>query len=46
MCNIVVEIKEIFVIFTDIKTGDGRLKKIQKQTMQKVDDKKVEFKQY
>jgi hypothetical protein len=46
MCIIVVETKEIFVIFTDIKTGDARLKKTQKQIRQVGVEKKVEFKQY
>jgi predicted Holliday junction resolvase-like endonuclease len=34
------------IIFTDIKTGDARLKKSQKQIRQVVDEKKVEFKTY
>ena len=34
------------IIFTDIKTGDARLKKSQKQIRKVVDDKKVELKRY
>jgi predicted Holliday junction resolvase-like endonuclease len=34
------------IIFTDIKTGDARLKKSQKQIRHVVDEKKVEFRTY
>ena len=34
------------IIFTDIKTGDARLKKSQKQIRQVVEEKKVEFRTY
>ena len=34
------------IIFTDIKTGDARLKKNQKQIRQVVEEKKVEFRKY
>jgi predicted Holliday junction resolvase-like endonuclease len=34
------------IIFTDIKTGDARLKKNQKQIRQVVEEKKVEFRTY
>jgi predicted Holliday junction resolvase-like endonuclease len=34
------------IIFTDIKTGDARLKKSQKQIRQVVDERKVEFRTY